>query len=382
MLLDYESLKLLWWALIVVMWIAFALTDGFDFGIAALLPFIGKTDNERRVMINTIAPHWDGNQVWLILAAGALFAAWPLVYGAAFSGFYFAMLMVLFALFFRPVGFDYRSKIDDKRWRTSWDWALCYAGIVPPLIFGVAIGNLFLGVPMQYDEYLRVYYQGGFFGLLHPFALLAGLLAVALLTMHGAAYLMVRTDPNAAVHQRAREVLGKLALVVLGLFTLEGIWLWLGIDGFQITSVIDGNAPANPLYKTVSTDLGSWLVNYIHYPLSIIAPIMGLGGALLAFFMAKEAKPGLALLGTVSSVIGVVSTAAFSLFPFIMPSSLNPNHSLTIWDATSSHLTLNVMLIATLIFLPILIGYTIWCYRALWGKITEQFIVDNDHSLY
>lgn len=381
MLLDYESLKLLWWALIVVMWVAFALTDGFDFGIAALLPFIGKTDNERRVMINTIAPHWDGNQVWLILAAGALFAAWPLVYGAAFSGFYFAMLMVLFALFFRPVGFDYRSKIDDKRWRTSWDWALCYAGIVPPLIFGVAIGNLFLGVPMQYDEYLRVYYQGGFFDLLQPFALLAGLLAVALLTMHGAAYLMVRTDPNAAVHQRARKVLGVLALVVLGLFALEGLWLWLGIDGFQITSVIDGNAPANPLYKTVSTS-GSWLVNYTHYPLSIIAPIMGLGGALLAFFMAKAAKPSLALLGTVSSVIGVVSTAAFSLFPFIMPSSLNPNHSLTIWDATSSHLTLNVMLIATLIFLPILIGYTIWCYRALWGKITEQFIVDNDHSLY
>jgi cytochrome d ubiquinol oxidase subunit II len=292
------------------------------------------------------------------------------------------MLIVLFALFFRPVGFDYRSKLDDKRWRTSWDWALCYAGIVPPLIFGVAIGNLFLGVPMQYDEYLRVYYQGGFFGLLQPFALVAGLLGVALLTMHGAAYLMVRTDPHAAVHQRARKVLSGLALVVFALFGLEGIWLWLGIDGFQITSVIDGNAPANPLYKTVSTDSGSWLVNYTHYPLSIIAPIMGLGGALLAFIMAKAAKPSLALLGTISSVIGIIATAAFSLFPFILPSSLNPNHSLTIWDATSSHLTLNVMLIATLIFLPILIGYTIWCYRALWGKITEQFIIDNDHSLY
>ena len=382
MLLDYESLKLVWWALIVVMWIGFALTDGFDFGIAALLPFIGKTDTERRIMINTIAPHWDGNQVWLILAAGALFAAWPLVYGAAFSGFYFAMLMVLFALFFRPVGFDYRSKLEDKRWRTSWDWALCYAGTVPPLIFGVAIGNLFLGVPMRYDEYLRVYYEGGFFDLLQPFALVAGLLGLVMLTMHGAAYLMVRTDPNAAVHQRARKLLKLFALVVFVLFTVEGLWLWMGIDGFQISSVIDGNAPANPLYKEVVVVAGAWLNNYSIYPLSIIAPIMGLAGAVLAFFMANAAMPKLALLGTVSSVIGIVATAAFSLFPFIMPSSLNPNHSLTIWDSTSSHLTLNVMLIATLIFLPILIGYTIWCYRALWGKITEKFIIDNDHSLY
>lgn len=382
MLLDYESLKLVWWALIVVLWIGFALTDGFDFGIAALLPFIGKTDSERRIMINTIAPHWDGNQVWLILAAGALFAAWPMVYGAAFSGFYFAMLIVLFALFFRPVGFDYRSKLDDKRWRNSWDWALCYAGIVPPLIFGVAIGNLFLGVPMRYDEYLRVYYEGGLFGLLQPFALVAGLLGVAMLTMHGAAYLMVRTDPNAAVHQRARAFLKTISLVVLVLFGLEGIWLWMGIDGLQITSVIDGNAQPNPTHKEVAVVAGAWLSNYSNYPLSVIAPVMGLLGAFGAYILAKASKPGLALLNTAISVIGIVATAAFSLFPFIMPSSLNPNHSLTIWDATSSHLTLNVMLIATMIFLPTLIGYTIWCYRALWGKITEKFITENDHSLY
>ena len=382
MLFDYESLKLIWWALIVVLWIGFALTDGFDFGIAALLPFVGKTDTERRVMINTIAPHWDGNQVWLILAAGALFAAWPLVYGAAFSGFYFAMLIALFALFFRPVGFDYRSKLEDKRWRTTWDWALCYAGIVPPLIFGVAIGNLFLGVPMRYDEYLRVFYEGGFFDLLQPFALIAGLLGVAMLVMHGSAYLMVRTATDEKVHQRARKVLTVLSLVVFSLFAIEGVWLWLGIDGFQISSVIDGNAPANPLYKEVVLSTGAWLNNYANYPLTIIAPIMGLFGALFAFFMAKAEKAGFALLGTVSSVTGIVATAALSLFPFIMPSNLNPNHSLTIWDSTSSHLTLNVMLIATLIFLPILIGYTIWCYRALWGKITEKFITDNNHSLY
>lgn len=382
MLLDYESLKIVWWALIVVLWLGFALTDGFDFGIGALLPFVGKTDRERRVMINTIAPHWDGNQVWLILAAGALFAAWPLVYGAAFSGFYFAMLIVLFALFFRPVGFDYRSKLENTRWRNTWDWCLCYAGIVPPLIFGVAIGNLFLGVPIHYDEYLRVYYDGGLLGLLRPFALLSGLLGVAMLTMHGAAYLMVRTSASENVHQRARTYLKALSLIVIALFSIEGLWLWGSIDGLQITSTIDGNAPANPLHKEVISTAGAWFANYQKYPLTLLAPAAGILGAVLTLLMAKAENPKLALLGSSLSVVGIICTAAFALFPFIMPSSVNPDHSLTIWDATSSHLTLNVMLIATMIFLPILISYTIWCYRALWGKVTEQFIADNEHSLY
>ncbi len=382
MLLDYETLKIVWWALIVVLWLGFAITDGFDFGIGALLPFAGKTDRERRVMINTIAPHWDGNQVWLILAAGALFAAWPLVYGAAFSGFYFAMLIALFALFFRPVGFDYRSKLEDSRWRNAWDWCLCYAGIVPPLIFGVAIGNLFLGVPIHYDDYLRVYYDGGLLGLLRPFALLSGVLGVSMLTMHGAAYLMVRTNTDEKVHQRARTYLKYLSIIVVSLFVIEGIWLWAGIDGLKITSTIDGNGPANPLHKDVINSAGAWFSNYQKYPLSILAPVLGISGALLAFLMAKSEKPGLALSGTTLSVIGIICTAAFSLFPFIMPSSVNPSHSLTIWDSTASHLTLNIMLIATMILLPILIAYTIWCYRALWGTISEQFIADNEHSLY
>jgi len=151
-MLDYESLKLIWWVLVGVLLIGFAVTDGFDLGAAALMPFVGKTDSERRVVINTIAPHWDGNQVWLITAGGALFAAWPLVYAAAFSGFYWAMLLVLFALFVRPVGFDYRSKLTDPRWRQSWDWGLFVGGVVPSLVFGVAFGNLLLGVPFELDS--------------------------------------------------------------------------------------------------------------------------------------------------------------------------------------------------------------------------------------
>lgn len=169
-MLDYESLKLIWWVLVGVLLIGFALTDGFDLGAAALLPIVGRTDSERRVVINTIAPHWDGNQVWLITAGGALFAAWPLVYAAAFSGFYWAMLLVLFALFVRPVGFDYRSKLANTRWRQTWDWGLFAGALVPSLVFGVAFGNLLLGVPFQFDGDLRVSYHGSFWQLLNPSA--------------------------------------------------------------------------------------------------------------------------------------------------------------------------------------------------------------------
>ena len=159
---DYETLKLIWWVLVGVLLIGFALTDGFDLGAAILIPVVGKTDNERRAVINTIAPHWDGNQVWLITAAGALFAAWPVVYAASFSGFYWAMLLVLFSLFVRPVGFDYRSKVENQRWRSSWDWGLCIGGIIPSVIFGVAFGNLLQGVPFHMDDSMRIFYTGGF----------------------------------------------------------------------------------------------------------------------------------------------------------------------------------------------------------------------------
>ena len=168
MIFDYETLKMLWWLIIGVLLIGFAITDGMDMGVAMLLRLVGKTDSERRTVINTIGPHWDGNQVWFITAGGALFAAWPMVYAAAFSGFYFAMMLVLFALFFRPLGFDYRSKVDSKRWRNNWDWGLLAGSAIPALVFGVAFGNLFLGVPFNIDNLMRVSYQGSFFGLLNP----------------------------------------------------------------------------------------------------------------------------------------------------------------------------------------------------------------------
>ena len=379
-LFDYATLKLIWWGLVGILFTGFALTDGFDMGVGALLRFVARTDVERRVAINTVAPHWDGNQVWLILAGGAIFAAWPVVYAVAFSGFYWAMLLVLFALFFRPVGFDYRSKIADPRWRNTWDWGLTVAGIVPPLVIGVAFGNLLLGVPFQFDEFLRVTDHPHFWGLFHPFALLTGLVGLGMFVMQGAMYLLLRTD--GAVYERARQAAIAVSFSVMLCFALAGVWLWLGVDGYVITQQPALGALPNPLAKTVVQQTGAWLANYHTYPWAMAAPLLGLlgagGAALLAYW--RCAAWGFVL--SSCSLGGIIFTAGISLFPFIMPSSLNPNHSLTVWDAASSHLTLSVMFVAAAIFVPIIIGYTLWCYRALWGKVTPQFIADNDHAVY
>ncbi len=378
--LSYEYLRLVWWILIGVLWIGFALTEGFDMGVAMLLPFVGKNDEERRIAINAIAPHWDGNQVWLILAAGALFAAWPTLYATAFSGMYLALLILLFTLFLRPVGFDYRSKLPSQKWRNFWDWALFVPGVIPPLILGVGMGNLFLGIGFKYDEYMRSSFEGGFFQLLHPFALLAGLLAVAMFMMHGASYLMLRSE--GPVHERSKAFLHKAALVVIALFAIEGLWLWLAIDGYTITSEIDVSGPSNPLNKTVLIGEATWLQNYGKYPLSVLAPLMGFAGALGALVFSKAERTGLAFFSSSMSLIGIILTAGFSLFPFIFPSSLNPNHSLTMWDATSSALTLNIMFWAAMIFVPIILAYTFWCYKTMWGKYSVETIRAHDHELY
>jgi len=191
---DYETLKIIWWLLIGVLLVGFAIMDGHDMGVGTLLPFVGRSDLERRVVINTVGPHWDGNQVWFITGGGAIFAAWPLVYATAFSGFYWAMLVVLWALFFRPVGFDYRSKINNSTWRSVWDWGLFVGGAVPPLIFGVAFGNLLQGVPFHFDVYMVSTYTGTFWQLLNPFALLTGVVSSAMITLHGGTYLAHRTE--------------------------------------------------------------------------------------------------------------------------------------------------------------------------------------------
>jgi cytochrome d ubiquinol oxidase subunit II len=238
--LTYEHLRVIWWLLLGVLLIAFAIMDGFELGTGILLPFVAKTDGERRVVINTVGPVWEGNQVWLILGGGAIFAAWPLVYAVAFSGFYLAMLLVLCALILRPAGFKYRSKIEATRWRDTWDWLLFLAGLIPALIFGVAVGNALLGAPFTFDDSMRMTYHGNLFGLLTPFALLCGLVSVAMLTMHGGTWLAIKTDGVVAERARNATLYAGLALILL--FALAGLWVKY-LDGYKIVGTFAHDAP-------------------------------------------------------------------------------------------------------------------------------------------
>ena len=372
MILDYEVLKLIWWVLVGVLFIGFAVTDGMDMGVGTLLPFLGKNDLERRVIINTVGPHWDGNQVWLITAGGAIFAAWPLVYAAAFSGFYFAMLLALFALFFRPVGFDYRSKIENKVWRSAWDWGLFIGGAVPALVFGIAFGNLLQGVPFHLDELLRPYYTGSFFGLLNPFALLVGVVSLAMLTTHGAIWLQLRTGEPVA--SRSKAVVKGLGLVTIATFALAGIWLAIAGYGYSVVDMPSADAIPNPLTKEVVADRWGWLNSYKDWPLTLLFPILGFAGLGGAIVMSMRDRPGLGLILSGLGITGIIMTAGAAMFPFIMPSSTNPNSSLIAWDATSSHLTLTVMFWAAMIFIPIILAYTTWTYAKMWRRVTTEEI--------
>jgi cytochrome d ubiquinol oxidase subunit II len=379
-MLDYATLKIIWWLLIGVLLIGFAIMDGHDMGVGTLLPFVGRTDLERRVVINTVGPHWDGNQVWFVSAGGVMFAAWPLVYATAFSGFYWAMLAVLWALFLRPVGFDFRSKMSDARWRAGWDWGLFVGGAVPPLIFGVAFGNLFQGVPFSFDSQMISTYTGSFWQLLNPFALVCGVVSSAMITMHGAVYLAHRTEGD--IQRRAivaARIFGVLTLIA---FSLAGVWLAFGIDGYTLTSAIDRAAQLDPTQKSVTRAAGAWLSNYHAVPATMALPALAYVATAAALWLLAAGRTGFAFAASALALTGVIGTAGASMFPFVMPSSSTPNHSLTLWDSVSSHLTLTLMFWAVLILVPLTVLYTGWAYKVMGGKVTAAYVRENDHSAY
>jgi cytochrome bd ubiquinol oxidase subunit II len=377
MALEFAALKVIWWILLGVLLIGFAVTDGYDLGVGMLLPFLGRNDIERRVIINTIGPVWEGNQAWLILGAGAVFAAWPALYAASFSGFYPAMLLILAALIVRPVAIKFRSKMPQPRWRNFWDWGLFIAGLVPALVCGVAMGNLLEGVAYSLDSELRETYAFGLFDLLNPFALLAGLVSVAMLATHGAAYLSFKAD--GVVAQRARAASRLLALLWTLTFALAGLWLWRSGYGMAITAGAAPDATPNPLGKTVLASAGAWLLNYRRWPASILLPAIGLAAPLLVAALADHRRRLPVFIVSGLGIAGVIGTLGVSLFPFLLPSSSQPGSSLTVWDASSSPRTLGIMLIAVIVLLPVVIAYTTWVHYVLRGPVTaEQIQADSD----
>lgn len=381
-LLSFEVLRLIWWVLLGVLLIGFALTDGFDMGVAALLPFVAKTDTERRVVINTVGPVWEGNQVWLILGGGAIFAAWPPLYAISFSGFYLAMFLILSALIVRPVAFKYRSKREDPRWRSRWDWALFFGGAAPALLFGVAVGNVLLGVPFHLTPNLHAIPDADpaarFFGLLRPFALLCGLVSISMLVMHGAGWLVLKT--TGPVQSRARSFGRSAALIVLAGYALAGLWLWLGIQGYGYVTPPPHDGPSNPLLHEI-TRMPSWMGAYTERPWIWVAPIMGFAGTAMCWHALRKGSDLAPLLWSKMAIFGMISSVGLVMFPVILPSSTAPGSSLSVWNASASHLSLFVMLVASAIFLPLILAYTAWVYRVLWGKVTAEDVEDpHTHS--
>ncbi len=378
--LDYETLRLLWWAILGILLIGFVILDGFDLGMAIFLPFLGRSDEERRILINTVGPIWEGNQVWLILGAGASFAAWPYVYAVSFSGFYLAMFIALFGLILRPVGFKFRSKMPSPSWRNFWDAMIFLGGFVPSLIFGVAFGNLFLGVPFYFDETLRVYYTGSFFGLLTLFPLICGFLSIAMMLLQASTYGALKT--RMVLQNRFRTSGQWVVLSLIILFSGAGLYLYQEIPGYVLSEPWLREAPSNPLYKHVISMEKGWFLNYKKFSWTLLLPMGTYLFLFFTFLLLRLKKYAFAFLTSSLAIFGILATAGVSLFPFLLVSSTHPSHSLTVWDASSSKTTLFIMLLATALFLPLIIAYTAWVYRVLKGPVTQKTLEDEHTNAY
>ncbi|MCP1634128.1 cytochrome d ubiquinol oxidase subunit II [Kerstersia gyiorum] len=374
----YLVLKVVWWVLLGVLLIGLAVMVGMDMGVGTLLRFVGRTDAERRVALNIIGPHWDGNQVWFILGGGAIFAAWPLVYATAFSGFYIVMLVLLWSMIVRPLGFEYRSKMPSERWRNAWDWSLFVSGFVPMLIFGAAIGNVLQGVPFHFDWRLTSYYTGSFLELLNPFAILCGLVSVSMSIYMGGAMLMSGSAGEVAVRARRASLWG--GVVALVLFTIGGFWV-SGMDGFRIVQSPDFAAAQTPLHQTVERVPGGLLANFSQYPVLWLLPALTYIGVILGLLALRARRDLLGWWLGALAWVGVLGTAGAAMFPFMMPSSTNPSHSLTVWNSGASAVTQGWMLGFTVIFMPLIICYTSWAFWVMRGKVDAKQVENSHHAL-
>ena len=374
---PYAVLQVIWWLLLGVLLSGLAVMVGMDMGVGTILRYVGRSDLERRVALNIIGPHWDGNQVWFILGGGAVFAAFPLIYATAFSGFYVVMLLLLWTMILRPLGFEYRSKIDSPVWRNAWDWALLVSGAVPMVVFGAAFGNLFHGVPFHFEWNLTSVYTGSFLGLLNPFAILCGLLALSLSVMMGA--LTVMNGAEGALHQRARRLATWAPLVAVVLFAVGGVWVH-ALPGYQITQGPGAGIPQTPLQQTVALVPGAWQARFAVYPLLWLVPILGFAGMLGLSLAARAGRSHLAWWLGALAWIGVIGTAGVSLLPFLLPSSSDPSVSLTVWNSSSSQLTLLWMLGFAVVFVPLILWYTSWAFWVMRGKVKAEQIAHDEHA--
>jgi cytochrome d ubiquinol oxidase subunit II len=373
----YATLQVIWWLLLGVLLTGLAVMVGMDMGVGTILRYVGRSDVERRVALNIIGPHWDGNQVWFILGGGAVFAAFPLIYATAFSGFYVVMLLLLWTMIVRPLGFEYRGKIAHAAWRSVWDWSLFVSGAVPMVVFGAAIGNLFLGVPFHFEWNLTSVYTGSFLALLNPFAILCGLLSLSLSVTMGA--LTVMNGAEGAMRQRACALARVGAIGGAVLFAAGGFWVH-ALDGYQLVSYPGFGVPQTPLEQSVSVARGAWFSNFSTSPALWLVPALGFAGMFGALIAAQTGRSHLGWWFGALAWLGVIGTAGLALFPFLLPSSSDPSMSLTVWNAMSSRLTLAWMLGFTVVFVPLVLWYTSWAFWVMRGKVRPEQIERDEHA--
>jgi cytochrome d ubiquinol oxidase subunit II len=331
------DLNIVWFVLIAVLYTGFFILEGFDFGVGILLPFLGKDDKTRRTMINTIGPHWDGNEVWLLTAGGATFAAFPNWYATMFSAFDLPLFLILLTLIARGVSFEFRSKDPDTRWRAVWDWSIFAGSVVPPLLLGVAFANMLRGMPIN----ANMTYTGGFFNLLNPYALVIGLMAVAACVLHGAIFLERKTDGDlrAAAHKTA--------------------WRAWPVTLVLVIAAIIGTYLATDIVAQLGVNPG-------------MVPLAGLATLLAAGYFVYKSKAGWAFIMTSLTILFSLATYFLILFPNVMVSSTDPAYNLTIYNASSSPYTLQVMTIVALIFVPIVLIYQGWSFWVFRARVTDE----------
>jgi cytochrome d ubiquinol oxidase subunit II len=374
----YAILKLVWAGLLGVLLMGLGIMMGMDMGVGTLLRFVGKNDAERRTALNIIGPHWDGNQVWFILGGGAIFAAFPTLYATSFSIFYVVMILLLFSMIMRPVAFEYRSKASGS-WRTSWDWAFLISGALPMIIYGAAFGNVLQGVGFHFDWTGQYHQDESFLSyLLNPFAILCGLLSLALSIQQGGAMLMIRGEEP--IYGRARSLAWVAGLVAAVLFILGGIWIQF-IRGFVYTGTVNPNMESTPLGgPSVAQQAGAWMHNFHALPVLWVLPALGVVCMVLAALSIRADKPIIGWWFGALAWVGTIGTAGVAMFPFLMPSTTNPAQSLTVWNASSSAYTLGWMVVFAAIFVPAILCYTSWCYRVMKGKVRVEDVARDEHS--
>ncbi|MCK5888901.1 MAG: cytochrome d ubiquinol oxidase subunit II [Methylococcales bacterium] len=373
MIFDYEMMRVIWWWLLGIPLVGFAIMGGADLGVGLLL-YLGKDNHEKEMIINTTKTTWQSSQLWLILTIITLFSAWPIAYSVAFSSLSFVLIIALCTLFLRPLGFLFQHKLSCEKWQNHWNRAIFLSALLPSFLFGLIIGNLLTGLPFQLDVDMRLVYHGDFFTIFSLFSVVSGLLSTFLFAMQGAAYLQLKTEGD--IQRKAQKALFSSALLTLLVFAAAGYWA-IFLEGYHILSLLDTNAPSTPLENLVKKGNGLWLDNYGHYAHLWMLPASTLVTAVLSFCYALLHRPKHAFFYSSLTTAAIILTIGCSMFPFLVPSNLFLKSSLTIWDASASLNSLTLMFWAAVFLLPLSLLYIRWIFNLLCRKKEDTIVHSN-----